>query len=145
MARAQIPASTTEMASGTVARRPKVRVYTKPRWAEKWGAALFLWPLQASVSAAPQKCAATFEWLDGRIKNADSADFGLQIDLDLRDTFVKIVKLADNPVSTLRRAKVQESLLWVGRVCDSELDVHGVGQTDAGQAVARGRRVHTAL
>src|SRR5687767_8634424 len=121
MARAQIPTSTTEMASGTVARRPKVRVYTKPTWAGQWQPANFLWPLQASVSAAPQKCAATFEWLVGRIKNADSNQFGLQKDLDLLDTFVKIVRLADNPVSTLGRAKVQESLLWVGRVCDSEL------------------------
>src|SRR5687768_2491966 len=125
MARAQLPASGGGMASGEVARRPKVRVYSKPRWLAQWMPAPFLWPLQASLCAAPLKCSATFEWLVGRVKNADSSDFGLQNDRDLRDNFVKIVKLADNPGATLGRARSEDSLLWLGRICDSDLDVHG--------------------
>jgi hypothetical protein len=117
-----------------------VRVYAKPKWDAKWQPAHFLWPIDATIGVAPTVGVAHFEWLVGNVKDADSNLYRFRPDTPLRDTWVRIEVLPDNSGT---RDTYQPSDLWIGRICEDNLDAQGVADTDNG-TVQRGRKVVTA-
>jgi hypothetical protein len=91
-------------------------VEIKKRWADSWRTTRFLHPKRFARYTLPAKGYAELEWAFGLLKYPDDpANFVRVPAVDLSGWFVRIGVLSQHGAE----------LLWVGRVVDTEVDMHG--------------------
>lgn len=99
----------TDVQRYTIVRRWFYAVQTRATWSGSWVNRSYIQPLEGVECAGPQIGRMSFKFVFGRIKREDRASFIQEYDMELRDHYIRVLKLDANGVS----------VLWTG-VIDAE-------------------------
>lgn len=100
------------------------KVQTRAAWgaATPWVNRPYMQPLRAVDVVGPAIGQATFQFVYGRIKREDTNVFAQEIDEEIRDHFIRVIKVASD---------LAETVLWTG-IINAERIKPGGGDADAG-------------